>query len=232
MKTHGSGRRNFSGSFGIPPEVQEAHKTFNEKRAAQGAEQDSEDAEGEELDEEGGAEPDESQEEAEGKPSDAVGNLGQLSPRKALKSLGITLTDADFHSVLYRGFVEKAVEIMPAMGEVKAMVVKIKTLTPDEYNVVDELVAEDIENIKGTTAGFQVRRELWMIAFAVIDINGREIAKVKRDKDGEADLKELARARQKMLKQLSPAVINKLIRTVNTMGWAISAIVEDPKANF
>lgn len=233
MKTHGSSRSRISGSFGIPDQMKEAHKSFVEKRDSQNMPPDAEgEGEGEEQEAEEGETLNEEPETAKETKSQDPLDFTRMSPRKALASVGITMTDEDFHSVLYRGFVEKNVELTPALGSVKPMVAKIKTLTPDEYNTVDELVAEDIESIKGTTAGFQVRRELWTVAFAVIEINGREIAKVKRSKDGEADIKELARERQKMLKQLSPAVINKIIRTVQVMGWAIAAIVEDPKANF
>lgn len=228
MKAHQPGRRHSSGSFGIPPEMQEARKKFDENRAAAAGASD------EMSEEEMGEEPEEDAEVSADAESEtpAPKAAADQSPRKALAKLGITLTDADFHSILYRGYVEKEVEVMPAIGTVKAMVVRVKTLTPEEYNVIDELVADDLENIKGTNAGFQVRRELWTVSLAAISINGKELAKVKRDKDGEADLKDLARTRQKMLKQLSPAVINKLINVVSVMGWAISAIVEDPKANF
>lgn len=231
MKAHGQRQRQSSGSFGIPPEVQEARKTFEEKKAAAAAAETGSDEEMDESDEEGEEEV-EAAPEAEAEAKGPVKDPLQQSPRKALAALGITLTDADFHSILYRGFVEKDVEVMPALGSIKPMMVKLKTLTPDEYNVIDELVAEDLEKLKGTNLGFQARRELWTVSLATIDINGRELAKVKRGKDGEPDLKELAHTRQKMLKQLSPAVINKLIKTVTMMGWAISAIVEDPKANF
>lgn len=236
MKTHESRRRQFSGSFGIPPEVQEARKIHDEKKAAAEA------AAGEEAmpesdedtdDEPGEAGPD-SAEEGDGKQgaSFSGSDVSKLTPRKALASLGVTLEDQDFHSILYRGYVEKNVEIMPAIGGIKAMLVKLKTLTPEEYNLVDELVAEDLDAIKGTNLGFQARRELWTISFAVLDINGRELGKAKRDKDGNLDLKELARNRHKMLSQLSPAVINKIIKINSTLNWAITAIVEDPKSNF
>lgn len=235
MKTHESRRRQFSGSFGIPPEMQEARKTFEEKKAAAEAAPGPDDAEEENegpgvVEDEG---PDTGMGESD-KPGAAFapGDVTKLPPRKALESLGVKLEDQDFHSILYRGYVEKDVEIMPALGGVKAMVVKLKTLTPEEYNLIDELLAEDLDAIKGTNLGFQARRELWTISFAVLDINGRELGKVKREKDGSVDLKELARSRHKMLSQLSPAVINKIIKINSTMNWAITAIVEDPKSNF
>jgi hypothetical protein len=230
MKTHQPRQR---GSFGIPPEAQEAAKTFQDKKTAADMEDDDEGL---------GASDESEEEESEHTlpppeppktyPSETVNDLTKLKPRAALKAVGIELSDSDFQSIIYRGYVEKEVELVPSVGGIKAMTVKLKTLTPEEFNLADELVAEDLETIKGTNAGFQIRRELWNVAFAAIEINGREIAKVKREKDADPDLKELARSRHKILQQLSPGVINKLIKTVTIMGWAISSIVEDPKSNF
>ena len=234
MKTHGARQRSAQGSFGIPQHMQDAHQAFQEKKTAEASEASEEGMpEGEEEDTGDADGPDEGQTEGEAaQPATLSTDIARMPPRKALAAVGITLDDKDFHSILYRGFVEKEVEVMPALGSFKALVVKIKTLTPDDYNLVDELVAADLENIKGTNAGFQSRRELWTISFAVLELNGRELAKVKRTKDSEVDLKELARERHKMLSQLSPAVINKLIRINSVFNWAITAIVEDPKANF
>ena len=233
MKTHQSRPR---GSFGIPPEAHEAAAKFREKQAEDAAMEEEEEGPGavEEEEEEDSAE--DAHKPAPPPPqtygSETVVELTKKKPRDALNAIGLSLTDQDFQSVLYRGYVEKEMELVPAIGGIKPMMVKLKTLTPEEFNLVDELVAEDLENIKGTNTGFQVRRELWNVAFATIEINGREIAKVKRDKDTEPDLKDLARKRQKILQQLAPGVINKLMKTVTIMGWAISAIVEDPKSNF
>lgn len=234
MKTHGVRQRSAQGSFGIPQQMQDAHQAFQEKKAAEAGEA-TDEAMPEGDEEEGGEAdgPDDTGADSEASQTAAFSaDLTRVSPRKALASVGITLDDKDFHSILYRGFVEKNVEVMPALGSFKALSVKIKTLTPDDYNLVDELVAADLENIKGTNAGFQSRRELWTISFAVLELNDRELAKVKRTKDSEVDLKELAKERHKMLSQLSPAVVNKLIRINSVFNWAITAIVEDPKANF
>lgn len=225
MKSHG--RRQQSGSFGIPQPMQEARQAFEEKKAADAQKE----AEADAADEDDVGEGEEGLEEAAEAASLEEKALGK-KPRAALAEVGIVLEDKDFHNILYRGFVEKDVELVPALGTIAAMVVRLKTLTPEEYNTVDELVGEELETTKGTTHGFQVRRELWMTSFAVIAVQGRELTKIKPDKDGNIDLKELARGRYKILKQLSPAVIDKLIKTISVMSWAINAIVENPKANF
>lgn len=234
MKTHGVRQRSAQGSFGIPQHMQDAHQAFQEKKATEAGETAEGDMPEEEGDDAGEADgPDDTDSDSEAtQPATFSTDLARMPPRKALAAVGITLDDKDFHSILYRGFVEKDVEVMPALGSFKALSVKIKTLTPDDYNLIDELVAADLESIKGTNAGFQSRRELWTISFAVLELNGRELAKVKRTKDSEVDLKDLAKDRHKMLSQLSPAVVNKLIRINSVFNWAITAIVEDPKANF
>lgn len=235
MKTHEPRQRPVAGSFGIPQEMQDAHKAFQDKKAATAAGAREEAMAGE--DQEGDAEePEHAEGEDAEKTDDPLLLKGKdpnrVTPRKALAELGIELTDKDFHSILYRGYMEKVVEVVPALGSVTAMMARIKTLTPDDYDLVDELVAEDLDTIKGTNLGFQTRRELWTISLSTIEINGREIAQIKRDKSSEPDLRALARERRKMLSQLSPAVINKLIKINSTVTWAIAAIVEDPKANF
>src|SRR3954469_20183816 len=97
MKTHGARPRPLAGSFGIPPEMAEARKTYEDKKAAE-AQEDMPDGEGLEQEEEEG---DGAAEEETPEPVNSNNDLSRLSPRKALAALGVTLTDQDFHSVLY-----------------------------------------------------------------------------------------------------------------------------------
>jgi len=175
----------------------------------------------------------ESSEEASGKDG---GGTGVKPPLQQLKDMGIELTDDDFQKILFKGFVEKEVVVFPSVRGKREMTATLKTLTGDEYDQADELLAEEISDVRATNEGYQTRRNMWVLSFGVTGLAGKPLGKVVSTKDAQGrdivDLKETARLRRDTLGLLSPAILTKLMRLHGAMTVAINSAVEDPDANF
>jgi len=156
--------------------------------------------------------------------------VSAADPEAVLKRLGIEPTEEDYHSLLFRGFVEKKVDIAQVPGG-KKFSAKLKTLTAEEVEWVDEFLAEDIERTKMTNSGLDFRRAGWTMSFAILELNDRPIAK-NVIVDGTVDHKKTAEERRKVIAKLSPYVIDKIIRIHAEMSAAFNVIITEPTGEF
>ena len=219
---------NFAGSFGIPPQMKEAEEKFQEEKARQasarpGASVD--DASSFEFNADFEAPPVQAQEAAP----------EEITPASVLKKIGITLEEEDFQKIFFKGFIEKEISLFPGSSAQKPFLVTIKTLTGQEYDEVDELLADDIQDVKMTNDGYATRRNMWTLCFAVTHLAGKPVCKpvLKQATSGEAiDLKETAKKRRDVLSRMSGSVISKLMRTYATFSVAVNELIENPESDL
>lgn len=200
------------GSFGIPPELKaqgdrlmaqtrEEYEADETRRPSMAAYSDVE----------------ETQEQAPEAPVKAEEDGFKIpTPEESLARIGIHLNDEDYHSVVFRGVLEKDVCVLPAMGKTRELRATIRTLKTKEYDAIDELLADDIKGISMTNDGFTSRRSLWILSFAVVKLDNKPLSKpiMTIDDNGTSvvDIKRTARERKdNVLGELSPIVINELI---------------------
>lgn len=214
MKTPGNGQ----GSFGIPPQIQEAAE-----RARANAYQNVKKA---------GDQPAATEEPvvaeaapvAEAPITDEV--VEQSNPLKILETLGISFDEETLQQLIFRGSVEKTIDIVK--GKLTA---KCKTLTVEEHDLVDEILAEEVQNIKMTNAGFENRRSLLILAFGVTELAGKAVCKPVLEKDKKTlDKVATAKKRREVLQAMSPGIVNIIMQKQAAMTVAFNMIASDPGA--
>ena len=223
------GQNGFKGSFGIPPEIKEAGEKFMKRQDKEESRPTIDLSEDDEFIED------------ESTVEDFSGDAGYVeegpkefnipTPEENLKKVGIELTEDDFHKILFKGYIEKEVEIFPSVRGNKRFYVGMKTLTGHEYDEVDEPLAEEIRDKKMTNDGYTTRRSMWIIAYGISTILGK---KVHPDvlRDDVVDTKETAKKRREVLGKLSPAILSKLMRIHGVLTVNLNAIVEDPESQL
>lgn len=215
MKAQGA-----QGSFGIPPEIQEAGRRAKEnaeknvKKAGAdetpvGATSDSPQASGSPV--EGGD-----------KPNDEIAE--KSNPLKILESLGITFDDELLQQLIFKGYVEQTIDIVK--GKLTA---KCRTLTVEDHDLVDELLAKETEDTKMTNTGFENRRAMLVLAFGVSELAGKQVAKPIINKESKTiDKVATANQRRKVLQAMAPGVVNLMIQKHGAMTVAFNMIAADP----
>jgi hypothetical protein len=194
------------GSFGIPPEMKEAAERSQAKK-----EEVKQPAKEPEL-----------KAKVETPVTDEDAN--KVDPYNILKTLGIEFTDEMFNQLLFKGFVEAEVDVIP--GKLKA---KFKTLTTEEHDLVDELLAEDLKNKQMTSDGFEARRSVWTMAFGVTHLLGKPICPIVLAADKKTmDKMATAKKRRPYIAGLAPIVMNTMIQKHGAMTVAINMIVSEP----
>lgn len=156
-------------------------------------------------------------------------------PLEVLKELGVPFSEEDAHDVIFRGYIEKEIVVFPAMGGRPAVRYSFKTLTGQELDLVDELLAEEIKETRMTQDGYTTRRNMWILSFGLVKANGNDLPRVTtKGRDGVemVDLHATARARREALSRMNSWVITLLMRTHTKMALAINAIIEDPEATL
>jgi hypothetical protein len=159
------------------------------------------------------------------------------TPEESLARIGINLNDDDYHSIVFRGVLEKEVCVLPAMGKTRELRATIRTLKTKEYDAIDELLADDIKGIPMTNDGFTSRRSLWILAFAVVKLDGKPLSKpvMTTDDNGTAivDIKRTAKERKdNVLGELSPIIINELIATHAALTTNMEVILRTNKGEY
>jgi hypothetical protein len=216
------------GSFGMPAEMRESmEKTIDNSRKA---------TEKEEVPPEEKAFSDDWQvQEAEEAPptpeeqAEATKAANRVDPFAILKELGIEPRPDDFHSLIFKGFVEKTVTIAANPMNGQELTAKLKTATSEEYDLVDELLAEDLDKLKITNTGVDLRRTMWTLAFTVLELNGKPICKPVMDEEKKYSPKETARNRRQILSKLNPFIINKITEVHARMSSAFTILVTNPE---
>lgn len=222
------GQNGFKGSFGIPPEIKEAGEKFMRRQEKEEVRPkiDLSGSDENEYEEEVIQE-----EEVEESANERLAEDRLPTPEDNLKKVGIDLTDEDFHKILFKGYVEKEVEIFPSIGANKRLYVTMKTLTGHEYDEVDELLAEEIRDKKMTNEGYTTRRSMWILSYGISAIQGKKVHKDVLSDDN-LDTKETAKKKRDVLGRLSPAVLTKLMRIHGIFTANLNLIVEDPESQL
>lgn len=230
VKVGGEGPRN-RGSFGIPDDVQE-EMARNRTRAAQQPTP----SQAADTEDEGDAAP-APEPELEAKvelPTDAT--VKKLDPVQALKEIGITLSEDDMTQLIFKGSLEKTVDVYKT-PKLK-LTATLKTLTAEELDVVDELMAEDIDSIKMTRDGASTRRSMWLLSLAVTQLNGRPVRALDRDIPNAKDLspsqylRTKARLVREVLQKMNPHVLAKTMGIHTTFAMALNEIVNGDVSPF
>lgn len=228
------------GSFGIPAHVKEAGEKFRQTR--EDAQAKAEDAlkadpvydEGytTEPEAENQQEPPEVTEEVAASSDPLVDGA---NPVEILEKMGVFLEDEDYHKIVFRGFLEKDVIVVPAFKKARQLSVTFKTLSGQEYDYVDELVAEDLRDMRMTQQGYDTRRSMWVLTFGVSKMDGKPICQPAMSvttKGKQVDAKATARRKRDVLGLMHPAILSKMIRYHGAITLAINEIVTTPEAEY
>jgi len=227
-------------SFGIPDHVKEAGEKF--RQAREDAQAKAEDAlkadpvydEGytTEPEVENQQEPPEATEEVAASSDPLVDGA---NPVEILEKMGVFLEDEDYHKIVFRGFLEKDVIVVPAFKKARQLSVTFKTLSGQEYDYVDELVAEDLRDMRMTQQGYDTRRSMWVLTFGVSKMDGKPICQPAMSvttKGKQVDAKATARRKRDVLGLMHPAILSKMIRYHGAITLAINEIVTTPEAEY
>jgi len=219
------------GSFGIPEEIHP--DTLKRKR--EGGEQ----AQG---DDEPGPRPSEETEDAEGQeePSSAPEDKSQaavdeLAPLKVLAKLGIDLTAEDFSKLVYKGYIEKVVPISYNPATRSPITATFRTLTPLEYDEIDECLAAEVKDLAITREGMEQRRASWTLAFCMLGIDERLFVKAETKKQEGAevvDFKATAIKRKRFIGSLNTQLVNRALSIFQTFTLNLDLVVRDPGVSF
>lgn len=147
------------------------------------------------------------------------------------KELGMDFNADDFHRLLYKGYVEKVVDVCYNPKTKNQFTAVFKTLTGDEYDCADELLAEEMKDVEMTRAGLDSRRNMWVLSFGITKLDGRDIVKPAMT-NGKYDPKATARARKAVISAMSPAILNRLMRMHGTFSMQLDRLVESPNSGF
>lgn len=152
----------------------------------------------------------------------------EINPVDALKDIGITLTENDLHSLLFKGGLEKDA-VIAKRGDNVLMTATLKTLNAKEVSLIDSILADDISKVKMTGHGFEGRRTLLTLSFGVVKLNNKFIAKGQvLDNEGKPDLKEMAFQRLEAFLELSAVVVDKIAKAHGRFAIACGMILENP----
>lgn len=170
-------------------------------------------------------------------PSDEKNDVAKKTdPLAILKKSGIDITDDDIQSYIFKGFLEKKDILIAKGGGERKLVATLRTLTAEEYDHADELLAEEAKDKSMTNSGFDTRRQMWILSFGVVQLMGRPLrniekdiqdGKVKPDSSGEIGPKDRARLHCETLGKLAPAVVNNLMRLHGQITLAMNYLVGD-----
>jgi hypothetical protein len=217
------------GSFGIPAEHREAMEKRKAAQEAGHAEEPSaqaaESSEGWPMEEGTSAQPD-NPDEAPGETEESF--LGK-GPREVLKKIGVEPTEKDFHDLIFRGYIEKTVDIVQNPVSKMKLTAKLKSLTNEELDFVDELLANDLDSVKATRDGLETRRGMWVMSFAIIELSGKILTKPILS-DGKPDLKAMAMVRRKVLTNLSPFILREIMKVHAELVTSFDALLWEPKS--
>lgn len=221
---------NFQGSFGIPQQLKDEMEDFKRRATAERAHKEEEEASEEEQ---------HFEEIPDRMPQAEVDDAGEPALPNPIESLkkdfSITLEDEDFHKIIFKGFLEKEVVVLPSIRGTSPMKATFKTLTGEEYDIVDVLLAEDIRDTRMTNEGYSTRRSMWILALGVTHIQGKPVCPIEyreTDKGREVDLKATAQGRRSVLSKLNASVLTRFTRIHGQLTLAINAIFEDPEADY
>lgn len=220
------------GSFGLPPQMRDSIDEFKKRKFEDPLPEASDDPEPvrHEFSEDlgvGGPMPEAMK--ADGDDEEDV----SPSPIERLAKIGVVLSDDDFHKIIFKGYLEKDIVVVPSIRGTKPFVATFKTMTGAEMDEADELLAEDIGETRMTNEGYQMRRSMWFVCYGVVKLMGKPVCQpVVDSKTGISNTKATAQAKRRVLSALSPAVLSKIMFIHATFIGSINGIIADPEADY
>lgn len=161
------------------------------------------------------------------------------SPLECLKRIGVELSDDDLFKIIFRGYLEKEiVVVLPVGGRTKPLVATFRTLTGEEVDAADELLAEEIGDTKMTNDGYHTRRSMWILSYGLTHLAGKpvcnpvEYTKSKSEDAPKFNMKATIKLRRKVLSTLNPGVLAKMMHLHSIFTVNINAIIANPEADY
>jgi len=213
------------GSFGIPPEMKEQIENYHKQKIKAEEMQSDPELPIEDIIEEPGEGGFAPLEEEKAPPSIVA------DPLENLKKIGVELVDEDFHNIIFRGYLEKDIVVMPPIRGTKPLKATFKTLTGAEIDEIDELLAEDIQDTKMTNDGYQTRRSMWLITYGTTKLMDKPLAHPILVK-GKVDNKATMKMKRKVLAALNAAILTKIMHIHGILTVSINAILMDPESSY
>jgi hypothetical protein len=199
------------GSFGIPEDFQNAQNNFKKQKA--------------QAEEKPKAQP---QPEAPAEEEAKEEVISTDTPEAVLEKMGAKFDEEDFQRLIFKGFYETEIPVIK--GKLKA---KFKTLTSQEYDEIDEIMAEEARDIPMTNDGYRSRMAMWIISYGVTELAGKVLVKPIVDKDTKTpDTKAMAKERRKIFGAMGPAVVNLLIQKHGAITTSLNMIASNPEGNL
>jgi hypothetical protein len=229
------------GSFGIPPHLKKAHEEAVKNKQEAEERQERKDEFMKQVEESSGPEvlednfgeaPVEHVPKAESSEEIVEDATKAKTPLTNLEEMGINLDDEDFQKLIFKGYIEKDVEVIPSIRGSKPLIATFKLLTGNEYDLIDELVGEEIKVLDMTNDGFQTRRSMWILALGLTKLMGKPICPPVLGKDKKINFKATYKRKREIVGLLSPAVLTKMMKIHGTFTLAANAIIADPDANY
>jgi len=153
------------------------------------------------------------------------------TPQEVLEKMGVVLEDDDYFKIVFKGFLEKDVVVVPSLGgKTRPMIATFRTLTGKEIDIVDELVAEEVQSVKMTTDGYHTRRSMWILSYGVVNLMGKPVCNnvlYNKDDPSKVNNKATIKLRRSVLSALNPAVLDKMMNIHKDFTAAVNAIVTD-----
>lgn len=154
-----------------------------------------------------------------------------------LKGIGVDLTPQDFRDLLYKGSIEKEIKLSFDPTTRKPVLGIFKTLTPGEFDELDECIADEVKDLTVTRQGLDERRSGWTMAFVLLGMEGaRFVPKVvvKKDEAGSdaTDTKAMAKLRKRYISRLNAQLVNKALAIHNVLTTNLRLVMEDPEGTF
>lgn len=153
---------------------------------------------------------------------------GFSSPLKTLREMGIEPSEEDFHNLIFRGYIEKEVEIVKNPVSKKPLTARLKALTAEEVDLVDELLIEELDGTRMSNEGLEARRSVWLMSVAVQKLSGRDLVKSPPlDQQGKTDAKALAKAKRAILVKLNPYIMSRLVQKHAALVSCFNALLNE-----
>jgi len=158
-----------------------------------------------------------------------------LKPRgvlKALKEMGVEITEDDVNDYLFYGTIKKSVNIFQ-MKKGKFFTATIRTLTSKDYMVVEDIIGDYLKFNDMTREGLGSLRTLSVLSLGVVELQGRPTIDSWDSKDDSAAaIKKRALENKKVLEELAPGTINKINHVHAALTTAFNNMLDEGNSPF
>ncbi len=209
------------GSMGIPEDMREEIQRQHEKKQAKARasqEDDVKTASSPYPDLDDKADTPEKKEEKSADPRD-------VGAAQIFKKLGIEVNEEDIQKIIFKGYIEKNIVIVK-----NVLTAKMKSLTTEEYDIVDEVMAKEAKDVDMSVDGFNARKSVLTTAMSLTEFNGKPLIKEPpKNEDGSVNLMEHMQRKRIVLKKMSATVVDKLIETHGAFSLGVNMGIRNPE---